>query len=403
MSRAVLLVVYDIGSLAPTTIAARAAANDCEPVFVVAPSAHTDEVRPLLEMLGRVVPVGPSLESDLRELRPDGILTFSESQIPRTVRLAALLGLRCHSPEDLPAMVDKTAQRARLAAAGVDALAHRPITTVDGIGPALDAVGLPCIVKPQVGASSRNTFLVTDPAAGHAAIAAVLSDEGVVVAEELLRGRPTDRPWGDYLAVDCVADGTDVRVHFVTGKFALATPFRERAGYGPRPVEDAATVAAASALACRATAALGIRGLSHVEIKLTPDGPRVIEVNGRLGAWVGDLAERSGCTPPADLAIQVALGRPVEVKPPVADGPLVYQYLIIPPVTATTVREIGDIGPLTGIDGVQQVKVLARPGAYVGWETGTAGAVAMVSGTAPDPQALAATVRRIEDADWIRY
>ena len=45
-------------------------------------------------------------------------------------------------------------------------------------------------------------------------------------------------------------------------------------------------------IASMAIKALGVRvGFLHTEIKLTPDGPRIIEVNGRLGGSVAEMAK----------------------------------------------------------------------------------------------------------------
>ncbi|UFQ13601.1 MULTISPECIES: hypothetical protein [Streptomyces] len=54
-----------------------------------------------------------------------------------------------------------------------------------------------------------------------------------------------EAPWGHYLAVDCLTAGDDVRPVSVTGKFALAEPYRESGEYGqpstvPAPELDAA-------------------------------------------------------------------------------------------------------------------------------------------------------------------
>ena len=47
-------------------------------------------------------------------------------------------------------------------------------------------------------------------------------------------------------------------------------------------------------VATAAIHALGITiGVTHTEVKLTPDGPKIIEVNGRLGGSVAPLLARS--------------------------------------------------------------------------------------------------------------
>jgi hypothetical protein len=421
--RPVLVVVYDYGSLAPTRLAGLAAANECELVFLVPDSPHGREVMPILEALAPVVPMAPYDGRSERDVlgrdvfkaltarKPQGIVTFSESRIGDTARVAAALGLPYQAPEAIPAITGKDAQRAKLATRGVEAVRHRLVSDPAQASAAVAEVGLPLVVKPVLGASSRNTFAVEAEAEAHAAIVALLTGSGdrpaaepAVLVEEYLPGRPTSAPWGDYIAVDCVARGDHVEPVFVTSKFALAEPFRERGGYGARSIVPDAELAAIRDLARRAVAALDIRhGIADVEIKLTPDGPRVLEINGRLGAWVDELAVRSGYSDPGDIAVKAALGRDHPVVPAATDGPIAFHYLLIPPPSATAVRAVRDTGPLRSIPNVDAVRILARPGADVGWRRGTASQVAAVAGLVDTHKALAETVARIEAAEWIEY
>lgn len=409
----VLLVVYDTGSLAPTRLAEAARQAGCALVFVTAGTEHAQEMIPTLETVGTVVnTVGRTEEETvaaLKALGPAGIVTFSEFQIATTVRLAAALGLRYHSPADVGAITHKDLQRERFAQAGVDAVRFRTVTSPEQTDEALAYVGLPAIIKPVIGASSRNTRAVTTPEECQAAVAEVFDGSGggpvetAVMIEELLVGRPTPAPWGDYIAVDCVADGDDVRPVFVTSKFALAEPFRERGGYGGFSVVPEDDERAVRDLACRAVRALNIHGVADVEIKLTAEGPRVIEVNGRLGAWVDDLAVRSDTSDPAYVAVAAALGLPYGTPEIKKDGPIAFHYLIVPPAGARRVRAIRNVTALRRLPNVDRVAVLIEPGASVGWRIGARGNTAAVLGSAATHQELAETVAAIESVDWIEY
>jgi predicted ATP-grasp superfamily ATP-dependent carboligase len=412
----VLLVVYDYGSLAPMRLASLAEANGCDLVYICAGSPHAREMRPILEMTGTVIELAGRAEADvlreLEQLKPAGIVTFSEYQIARTAGLARSLGLAYHAPDDVPAITRKDAQRARFSERGVDALRYRAVDTPDQIFAALEYVGLPAIVKPVLGASSRNTFVVTDEDAGRARIAALLrpaagarnASEKSVVLEELLVGRPTDSPWGDYIAVDCAASGADVRPVFVTSKFALCPPFRERGGYGARSVVPADELVEIRELACRAVRALDIcQGIADVEIKLTEQGPRVIEVNGRLGGWVDDLAVRSGHTDPGDIAVKSALGRAFDGSQPPVPERIAFHYLMIPPPAATAVRSIRDVSSLRRLDFVETATMFARPGQAVDWSHGTASSVGAVLGATDTHDELSQVIDQIENGNWVTY
>ncbi|MBB1253070.1 ATP-grasp domain-containing protein [Streptomyces sp. OF3] len=409
----VLLVVYDTGSLAPTRLAEAARRAGCALVFVLADSDHAREMVPTLETVGTVVPTAGRTEEEtaaaLKALDPSGIVTFSEFQIGTTVRLAAALGLRYHQPADVDSITHKDRQRERFARAGVDVVRHRTVTSPEQTADALAHVGLPAIVKPVVGASSRNTRAVTSREEALAAVAEAFDAsaggpvEKAVMIEELLVGRATPAPWGDYIAVDCVADGDDVRPVFVTSKFALAEPFRERGGYGGHSVVGEEDERAVRELACRAVRALNIHGVADVEIKLTDRGPRVIEVNGRLGAWVDDLAVRSHTSDPAHVAVAAALGLPYRTPPIRTGGPIAFHYLVVPPAGARRVRAIRNVTALRRLPHVDRVAVLTEPGADVDWRIGARGNVAAVLGTAATHEELAATVAAIEKVEWIEY
>ncbi|MFJ6392228.1 acetyl-CoA carboxylase biotin carboxylase subunit family protein [Streptomyces sp. NPDC091972] len=408
-----LLVTYDYGSLSPVRLAEAAEQNESDVVFVTTGSEHAREMTPALEMVGSVIDTTGFDDSEILEalepFKPSGIVTFSEGMIVPTARLAHLLELPYHSLADVGAITRKDLQRRRLAEKGVESVRFHEVTRVEEIGAALDRVGLPAIVKPTTGAASKHTVSVTTEAQCADAVARILdgtaSPPRTAIVEELLVGRPVDAPWGDYLAVDCVADGEEVRPLFVTSKFALAEPYRERGGYGQASTVPQAELTAAQDLACRAVGALGIRtGIADVELKLTPAGPRVIEVNGRLGGWVDDLAVRSATADPADTAVRAALGRPPAPAAARSADAVAFHYLVMPPVTAHRVREVREgLFALRERPEVERVTITTRPGASADWRDGTDGGVAAVLGTAATHDRLADLVAEIECIDWIDY
>jgi ATP-grasp domain len=411
----VLLVVYDYGSLAPMRLKSIAADNGCKLAYLIADSAHARDMRPVLEMTGTVIDMAGRTETDLlwslTALRLAGIVTFSEYQIQRTAALASALDLPYHSPADVAAITRKDAQRRRLAQCGIDALRWRVISAVREIGEAVRHVGLPLVVKPVRGTSSRSTFAVTDGASAEATIAGALRAGGdydppetSLMLEEFIPGRHTEEPWGDYIAVECAVSGNQVWPAFVTSKFAVAPPFRERGGYGWRSVEPEAELVAIQALACQAVAALNITsGVADVEIKLTDAGPRLIEVNGRLGGLADDLAIHSGCTSPGDIAVKAALNRPFQIVEPAGQQPIAFHYRLIPPVTARAVRSVQDLSRLRQLEFVDTVKLLAQPGTPVGWARGTPSAVASITGATQTHDQLAQLIAQIEDCARISY
>ncbi|WP_344487238.1 hypothetical protein [Glycomyces endophyticus] len=263
------------------------------------------------------------------------------------------------------------------------------------------AVGLPAVLKPRKGAASADTHLIQTIEEAER----VLRDAGgPFVLEEFLIGDPAAAGpgWGDFVSVESiVADGAIASSH-VTGKLPLAPPFRETGQFAPstldRPVADRVAAHAEAAVA-----ALGVRwGAVHTEVKLTPAGPRIVEVNGRLGGYVGDVHLRAGGPDLLRDAIAVALGLPVAERAPGYRAVAFRHYVAAPPYLAVLERLDG-IDDLLRVPGVTHVDVRAEAGRVLDWRKGTQECLAVVYGTAPDHRALARTVRRIAAAVRPRY
>jgi hypothetical protein len=300
--RPVVAVVYDKGAVSAGDIAV-GLRDLADIVFVVAPTDHVARLGEVLGTLGAVLPLTGDPVSDAAALRahaPSALVTFSEPMLRTAARLAADLGLPFHDEDTARLLTDKARQRRRLREAGVDEVRSHPMRGPRDWPAALAAVGLPAIVKPVRGEGSRNTHAVHDAAEApalltelFAAVPASSGGEPRFVVEELLVGRPGLAATGDYVSVESLC-GPEGVVHLaLTGKFPLVHPFREPGQYWPAQVGDSERRDILD-LTTRALTALGVRtGLTHTEIKLTPAGPRIIEVNGRVGGHINELSRRA--------------------------------------------------------------------------------------------------------------
>jgi biotin carboxylase len=99
-------------------------------------------------------------------------------------------------------------------------------------------------------------------------------------------------------------------------------------------------------------------GPSYIQLRLADDGPQVIEVAARLGGGHdAELVEAATGVPLNDLAIDAALGRPLEVPAPATRvGAAVTRFLVAPPGVLEQV-DVPD-----GLDGVEQVRIYREPG-----------------------------------------
>ncbi|MGW6355192.1 ATP-grasp domain-containing protein [Streptomyces sp. NPDC055092] len=368
MMRKTLIVVYADGAAHPGDIAV-GLADWARCVFVTAPDDHTRAMEPLLAGFGPVVTAGSPAQAaaKVRAYEPEGIVTYSERALAYTGELAEALGLPFHDRRTVGLLTDKWQQRDALRAAGVDAVRCRRIDTVEDWADAVAETGLPAVLKPAHGGGSRNTFFVEDAGAGLALARALLAEDrpglvagGTLVLEEYLPGRDTGA-FGDYVSIESVVrEGTVVDIA-VTGKFPMVPPFRETGRFWPSPMEPAEEEQARD-LARRSVEALGIRtGLTHTEIKLTPDGPRLIEVNGRLGGGINELSVRSQGLDLIELAGRTALGEHPPL-PALYAGRACFQLFHPAPRRPGTLLGIEGTDEVKRIPGVTLHRPYARPG-----------------------------------------
>jgi hypothetical protein len=352
-------------------------------VFVVRNTPHVRVVLPMLRAGGTVVSLGDGTDSPnlgsvantLRELSPKGIVTFSEPMLRVTSDLAVALGLPFHSPASVELLTDKYRQRQRLnGLAGGRVRTYRIRVAADWRR-AVAAVGLPAVVKPTNGAGSRSTYRVDTVDSGGRIVAALLRDETDLVAEECLAGTPRGGV-GDYVSVESVSLPSGVRFLAVTGKMPMVSPFREIGQFWPATITPAEQRAVLD-LAGRAVAVLGVRhGITHTEVKLTPAGPRIIEVNGRLGGHINELSSRvlgldlvrvaadiavSGTAEPTGLstALDVAIARLARLEG------LHFQYSNAAPTHARRVLAVDGGRAVRQVDGISSYLQYVRAGSVL--------------------------------------
>jgi glutathione synthase/RimK-type ligase-like ATP-grasp enzyme len=246
-----------------------------------------------------------------------GVFTYDELLVIAAARIADRLGVPGFGADGAERCRDKHRSRMTLAAAGLRqprfGLAH---TAAEAVQMA-ESFGYPVVVKPCGMAASIGVVRVDDRAGVAAAFAAAElashsgppAYEGRALVEELVLG--------PEFSVDGAVSHGDYQ------PFCLA---RKQVGFDPSFEETGHLVDAADPLLADpelrrvlagAHRALGLRdGITHSELRLTPDGPVVIEINARLGGdlipYLGQLA--TGLDP-GRIAAEVALGHRPRIEP----------------------------------------------------------------------------------------
>jgi biotin carboxylase len=407
-----LAFVYHPRSFATMAIS-RAAEGVCDLIWVIdRERGETAMMERLLRRIGEVVDVtglSPRAAADrVAAARPDGILALHDSLLPWTADVAEHLGLPFHSPATARRLSDKRAQREALAAAGIAVPRCLPVPPAGdrvALQALLGAATFPAVLKPRVSDSSRNTLLVRDRRELRAALDDVArhapADRGALQLEEYLRdrpGAPTGDAFAEYVSVESVVLGGAVTHLAVTGRFPLAPPFRETGLFIPAALPDDERAAVLD-LAADAAVALGARrGVLHTEIKLTPDGPRVIEVNGRIGGDVPEMLRAAAGLELMPIALCAALGTQEAVAPLPRTRGVAFTLLRQLAQEHDRLAAVDGLDGLRALPGVHQVTLNRGPGSGVDWRAGTDEAIFTVHGLAADHDALL-EIRRAAEHD----
>ncbi|WP_326948022.1 hypothetical protein OG439_04345 [Amycolatopsis sp. NBC_01307] len=392
-------VAYDRGAVNAAEVALSLGALG-DLVFVGHEAGPAGPLVPLLRELGEVLFLDDGLEPVLTRLAAigiDAVVTFSDTMMPVAARIADRLGLRFHSAPAVALLTDKLRQRDELRAHGVDEVRAHPVRHAGDWPGAVAAVGVPAVLKPLRGQGSRDTHLVTDAEAGARLSADLLAGPDPVaglVLEEFLAGRPSE-PFGDYVSVESVTTPRGVRHLAVTGKFPTLPPFREVGQFWPSPLSPAEE-REVEELTGRALNALGVRfGVSHTEVKLTAAGPRIIEVNGRMGGHINDLARRAHGLDMVQLTARLALGAELPERPPRPEQ-VYFQYNTPAPVGAFTLLETLGVDDVRRVPGVTGYRPYFEPGTALPASVMTR-PLDLISGVAADHDEMLARLARVLD------
>ncbi|MGD0379007.1 MAG: hypothetical protein ABSC30_03380 [Acidimicrobiales bacterium] len=414
-TRPLVAIVHGEGSVSPMKLSA-SAAGLCDVVWVIDSSEPdgTSAIR-LLRKLGTVVDVAGMSEDEvaeaLRPLHPDGVAAYADKQLAAASGLASRLGLPFHDGVVTERLLDKSTQRLALRDGGLPvprSAVVPPSPTPRDLDALAASVDFPVVLKPRHGAASRDTVLVGD--AGQ--LAAVLSrpsstgPEPSMVIEEYMVGAspPPSSHFADYVSVESVVAGGTISHVAVTGRLPQAEPFRETGLVIPSDF-DPSTVKEILGVATEAIMALGIRtGCLHTEIKMTDVGPRVIEVNGRLGGFVPEVLAQA--VPGFDLfeiSQRVALGEEVTYPDLVTGERVGYVIVEQPPQWAHHVSAVEGLVGLSAYPGVSSVVLSRQPGDEVDWRRGSHEYVYSVIGSAPDHAGVVALQRFIDAEVEVTY
>jgi predicted ATP-grasp superfamily ATP-dependent carboligase len=266
-------------------------------------------------VLGEAVDAGRLIaaarELDARD-HLEGVLCWDEASVIAAASVAEALGLPGGDPAMVRRCQDKHLTRRVLAEAGVPQPYSILVETVEQGVAAAAGIGYPVVLKPRDPAASMGVVLVASETELREQFAlasdSTVSGTGISVLVE-------ENADGPEISVDCAVYHGEVLPICLAHKQIGFAPYFEEVGHlvdGADPMLDDGSF---RDILQQAHTALGFEeGFTHTEFRLTPLGPKVIEVNPRLGGdLIPYLGKRTTGIDPALAAAAVAVGRRPEV------------------------------------------------------------------------------------------
>ncbi|MGV4985735.1 ATP-grasp domain-containing protein [Streptomyces sp. NRAIS4] len=318
--------------------------------------------------------------------RPLGILGLGEQAMTAIHEAALRLGLPANEPECIPALRNKYQQRILLNKADVPIPRFAPVKNARDLQAAVRHVGTPAVLKPVAGVGSMATyklnggenleevweeavkFYTTDPRGE--AVPNFLVEEMLVGAQH-----HADPRYAPYASVESFVENGRITHLAVTDKLPLTKDFRENGGIMPSVLPPEVTDALMDC-ASRAITAMGITNSGvHTEIMLTAAGPRVIEVNSRIGGGVTEMLQQCSGYDSILARAAVATGMPLpEYKSPSCSTAY---YSIQAPAFDTELKSQPTYSELLEIPEIVEAELQYATGAHPEWRRGTPGGMVL--------------------------
>lgn len=269
-----------------------------------------------------------------QRLAPDVVIT-SASDGP--VRTAAYVNEKLGKRPDLSyenalCATIKSKMRDRLKAYGVPIPKYFAAEDCNTFMNAVHALHGYCIVKPADNAGSRGVVLF-DAARMEGAAAESIhetleriyrysrrnSHNGVVMVEEVMTG--------PEVSVEALVIEGEPHIIAVTDKSITAPPYFVELAHCEPSVLEAPVIEAIKAVASQAIKAIGIENApAHVEIKVTEEGPKIVELAARLGGdfITSELVPLSTGIDLVGASIFLAIGEKPDLTPTRQQGAAIH-------------------------------------------------------------------------------
>lgn len=294
-----------------------------------------------------------------REFNPDAVLSGAcDTSVVTVARLCESLGLPGNSVEAAINSTDKVAMLRAFNSAEVAAPEYCLVRNGE-IANFECALKFPVITKPTDSAGGRGINVAHS--SGELMVAIESSSKagtsGDVLVEEFMGG-------GREISVEIIVSEGIPHVLQVTDKLTSGAPHFFEIGHSQPASLSGAERTAVSDLASRAVLAVGLSdSAAHVEVMLTPDGPKMVELGARVGGdWITSHlinGSVSGINM-VEAMIDIALGKRIETWDYRDSG--VFTATKFMPAKEGVLRNISGIDAAERVSGITHVEVMGQIG-----------------------------------------
>lgn len=305
----------------------------------------------------------PAILDAAKRHQINGIMTLASDMPMQSVAVVSHeMGLVGISEETALKATNKAFMRDALKESGVPVPMYFRVKGKDEFKKAVAQVkmaGYKCIVKPSDNSGSRGVDLLKEDADLDAAYDYTVrySRGGEIIVEEFMEG--------PEVSVETLAVDGDVHVIQITDKLTTGAPYFVEMGHSQPSQLSEEMCERIKQVAIAANKAIGIKnGPSHTEIKVTKDGPNIVELGARLG---GDcitthLVPLSTGVNMVEQSIKIALGEKPDLESKWNKGSAI-RYL---KTEIGVVNEITGVAEAESLPGIVQVSIVHGIGDEVG-------------------------------------
>jgi S-sulfo-L-cysteine synthase (3-phospho-L-serine-dependent) len=284
------------------------------------------------------------------------VFTMNEYRLVLAARIAEALGIS-HALSSATAATcrSKISVRELLRKRNLNNVRYAKVTSVEEALAAASDLSLPVVVKPSNDAGSNLVTRCDTPEEVRAAVEAIKGAkvnwvsqrlEDHVLIEEYLDG--------PEFSVESASDSERTEVIMITAK---ATHDMIELGHmvpAPLPADDADAI---RSLVKSSLEALGVRNtVTHTEVKLTRDGPKIVEVNARVGGdRIHKIVEAVTGINLMEWSLHLALGGRLEDAPrrPPKTATAISGFILARHDGVVSYRDPAGLGSVPGLQDLQ--------------------------------------------------